>query len=140
MDPPSAISRHHQSISSRAWKEAATSPPLPRISITIANFPWKFDVYASNGSYVTFEDVINKIYSSLRKNITGEDFATVSSSDQNRATRAYEQRYRRQRSKVAYDDEKRKGMKRVDFLMGYTRFGGLYNNSRSSDQWQLSIT
>ena len=35
-----------------------------------------------------------------------------------------EQRYRRHRSSQAYDLEKRGGMKRVDFLMGKTKFLG----------------
>jgi hypothetical protein len=36
MDHPSTMSRNHHSISGRAWKEPATSPPLPSMSITIA--------------------------------------------------------------------------------------------------------
>ena len=49
-----------------------------------------------------------------------------------------EQRYRRHRSSQAYDLEKRGGMKRVDFLMGKTKFLGLAMTSHGSDVWRLS--
>ncbi|KAF8200086.1 hypothetical protein BJ912DRAFT_844203 [Pholiota molesta] len=141
MDHPSTMSRNHHSISGRAWKEPATSPPLPSMSITIANFPWKFIVYASTHNYVTFEDVVGTIYMSLRKNIKETEFRTVASAtDQRRATRAYQQRYRRQRSTALYEEEKRGGMKRVDFLMERTRFAGLSNTLRRADEWNLNIT
>ncbi|KAF8172680.1 hypothetical protein BJ912DRAFT_859949 [Pholiota molesta] len=142
MDHPYAMSRNHHPISARAWKEPATSPPLPFLSITVANFPWRFSVYASNHSYVTFQDVVETIYRSLRKNITEGEFrmAGASATDRRRATRAYEHRYRRQLSTRLYEEEKRGGMKRVDFLMERTRFAGLSNISRRPDEWHLNIT
>lgn len=141
MDHPSTISRHHQSISNRVWSEAATTPPMPFIVITVPHFAWKFNVYASNHAYVTFEDVIQTVYRSLRKNITESEFHSAASpAEQRQASRAYEQRYRRQRSTRLYEEEKRGGMKRVDFLMGRTRFGGLVSSGRRSDEWRLDVT
>lgn len=141
MDHPSTISRHHQSVSSRVWSEPATNPPMPFIVITIPHFAWKFNVYASNHSFVTFEDVVHSVYRSLRKNITQSEFhAAASPAEQRQASRAYEHRYRRQRSTRAYEEEKRGGMKRVDFLMGRTRFVGLVSSGRRSEEWRLDVT
>ncbi|KAF8164075.1 hypothetical protein BJ912DRAFT_1096819 [Pholiota molesta] len=141
LDHPSMISRHHQSISSRAWKEPATTPPLPFMTITVSSFPWKFNVHASNRVYVTFEDVVETIYRSLRKIVTEAEFHSAASpTDQRRVSRAYEQRYRRQRSTKLYEEEKRGGLKRVDFLMERTRFVALSNHSRRSDEWHLNVT
>ncbi|KAF9476173.1 hypothetical protein BDN70DRAFT_812741 [Pholiota conissans] len=139
---PSTISRRHQSLSRRIWKECATYPPLPRITITIPNFPWIIDVRATKTSYVTLEDVVDTIYASLRKTLSRSDLYAVASklapTDQYYAARAYEHRYGNRRSAEFYDDEKRRSLRRVDFLVGRTHFMGLVNNSRKSDQWQLN--
>ncbi|PPQ86203.1 hypothetical protein CVT25_006907 [Psilocybe cyanescens] len=141
MDHPSIMSRNHHSISSRALCEAATSQPLSSIRITSPYLPWTIKVHASNGSYITLEDVFNSIHRSLRTNITQSEFSSFpSEGDQRRATRAYEQRYRRQRSTRHYEEEKRGGMKRVDFLMGRSRFFGISNAGRRPDEWQLNVT
>ena len=140
-DHQSAASRNHHSISSRALCEPATNPPLPFITISSSHRPWFVKVYASNNSFVTVEDVLSSIYRSLRTNITPSEFNTFQSpTDQRRATRAYEQRYRRQRSVRVYEEEKRGGMKRVDFLMGHTQFLGISNESRRPEEWRLHVT
>jgi hypothetical protein len=141
MDHPSMITRNHHSISSRTVCEPATNPPLGFITITTPYLPWTIKVHASNGSYITLENVFDAIYRSLRTNITTSEFNSFSSqNDQRRATRAYEQRYRRQRSTRIYEEEKRGGMKRVDFLMGHSRFLGISNTGHRPDEWQLNVT
>ncbi|KAF8890277.1 hypothetical protein CPB84DRAFT_1784955 [Gymnopilus junonius] len=141
MDHPSSISRNRHSISSRALREPATNPPLPFMTITTPYLPWSIKLNASNGSFVTLEDVFDATYRSLRTNISQAEFNRFPSpNDQRRATRAYEQRYRRHHSARLYEEEKRSGMKRVDFLMGHTHFGGIVNNGRRPDEWQLYVT
>uniref|UniRef100_A0A8H7Y8Z0 DUF6699 domain-containing protein n=1 Tax=Psilocybe cubensis TaxID=181762 RepID=A0A8H7Y8Z0_PSICU len=140
VDHPSTMSRHHHPVSSRALCEAATSHPLASMKITCSYLPWTIKVHASNGSYITLEDVFDAIYRSLRTNISQSEFNSLpSESDQRRATRAYEQRYRRMRSSRHYEEEKRGGMKRVDFLMGRSRFLGI-SAGRRPDEWQLTVT
>lgn len=141
MDHPSTIlTRNNYSLSVRTLRERATTPPLSYLTITSIHLPWTIKVYASNGSYVTLEDVFDSIYRNLRTNITSAEFNLFSNQDdQRRATRAYEKRYRRLRNTRAYDEEKRGGMKRVDFLMGHTKYLGLSNSSRHPDEWQLRI-
>ncbi|PPR04641.1 hypothetical protein CVT24_011859 [Panaeolus cyanescens] len=133
--------RSHRPLSSRTCREPATYPPLAFLVITSPYLPWKIKVYPANGSYVTVEDVLASIYRSLRTNITGQDFTALSNpNDQRRATRAYENRYRRLRDPRAYDEEKRSGMKRVDFLLGHTRFLSISNSGKRVDEWYLNIT
>ena len=141
MDHPSTITTHNNySLSTRTLHEQATTPPLSFLTISSIHLPWTIKVYASNGSYVTIEDVFDSIYRTLRTNITSAEFNMFSTqNDQRRATRAYEQRYRRLRNNKAYENEKRGGMKRVDFLMGHTKFLGISNNSHRPDEWQLRI-
>jgi hypothetical protein len=136
------MSRNHHSVSSRTLREPATNPPLPFLSITSQHLPWSIKVYASsNNSFVTVEDVLSSIYRSLRTNLTSSEFNMFRSPhDQRRATRAYEERYRRHRSVRIYEEEKRGGMKRVDFLMGHTRFLGISNSGRRLEEWQLHVT
>ena len=87
------------------------------------------------------EDVLSSLYRSLRTNITPSEFNTLQSpTDRLRATRAYEQRYRRQRSVRVYEEEKRGGMKRIDFLMGHTQLLGISNESRRPEEWRLYVT
>ncbi|KAF8967254.1 hypothetical protein BDZ97DRAFT_1656512 [Flammula alnicola] len=141
MDHPSTIRRDYNSVPNHTFREAATNPPLAYLSITSPHLPWVIKVYASNGSFVTLEDVFTTIYRALRINITPAEFSSLPSpNDQRRATRAYEQRYRRQRSTRIYEEEKRGGMKRVDFLMGCTRFFGISNSGRRPDEWHLDVS
>ena len=139
MEHPSTITRNKYSLTVRTLREPATSPPLPFLTISSIHLPWTIKVYSSNGQFVTLEDVFDSLYRSLRTNITRAEFNTFPrQEDQRRASRAYEKRYRRFRNTRAYEDEKRGGMKRVDFLMGHTQFLGISSGSRP-DQWQLRV-
>jgi hypothetical protein len=141
MEHPSTITTlNNYSLSTRTLREQATTPPLPFLRITSIHLPWSIKVYASNGLFVTLEDVFDSIYRTLRTNITNAEFNMFSTQDdQRRATRAYEKRYRRLRNTRAYEEEKRGGMKRVDFLMNHTRFLSISNSSRLPDEWQLRV-
>lgn len=140
IEHPSTMTHNNYSLSTRTFREPATTPPIYFLTITSIHLPWVIKVYASNALYVTLEDVFISIYRNLRTNITGAEFHLFSKQDdQRRATRAYEKRYRRLRNTRAYEEEKRGGMKRVDFLMGHTKFLGLSNTSRHPDEWQLRI-
>ena len=79
-----------------------------------------------------------RFYSDLHTNITPHWIPTQH--HRSRATRAYEQRYRRLRRQLpserechkASESEKRAGMKRVDFLMSHTKFLGIrWKSTRS---------
>lgn len=141
VDHPSTARHTYQAISRRVLSEPATFPSTSFLRIDSPHLPWMVKVYASNGSFVSLADVLDAIYHSLRKNITSQEFDSLpTSDDRRRATQAYEQRYRRQRSSQDYKTEKQGGMKRIDFLMGHTRFLGISNYSRRSGEWSLSVS
>jgi hypothetical protein len=140
MEHSSTITRNKHFLPGRALFEPATTPPLPFLSISSIHLPWIIDVYASNGSYVTLGDLFNSIYRSLRTNITTTEFNFFPRRrDQIRATRAYEQRYRRFRNTFGNDIEKRCGMKRIDFLMNHTLFNGISKSGNHPEEWQLNV-
>jgi len=137
---PSSVHDHrHHRISSRVFTEPASTPLLRRLTIGSEHLPWTISISASNGSHATVGDVLHGVHRALRKNITPAEFSSLSSHDGRRAIRAYEQRYRRYRSTQAYEQEKRGGMKRIDFLMRKTKFWGLAMTSHGSDVWRLSV-
>ena len=140
MEHSSAITRNNHFLPGRPLHEPATTPPLSYLSISSIHLPWIIDVYASNGSYVSLGDVFNSIYRSLRTNITTTEFNFFPHRrDQVRATRAYEQRYRRFRNTFGNNMEKRCGMKRIDFLMNHTKFHGISKSGPHPDEWQLNV-
>jgi hypothetical protein len=139
-DHQSTASRKHQSISRRELCKPATKPALPFLTIYSSRLPWIIQVYASNNSFVTVEDVLSSIYRSLRTNLTPSEFHKLQFPTlQRHAVRAYEERYRRQRSVRVYEKEKYGGMKRVDFLRGHTQFLGISNDGRQPKQWHLHL-
>ena len=140
IEKPTTIVVNNHKISSQLLVEQATNPPLPALSITSSLLPWTIHVRAFNGSYVTLEDLFDVIYHSLRINIATNEFISFHQTDQTRVTRAYMQRYRRFRNITAHDHEQRGGMKRVDFLMGRTRFHSITNTGRRPDEWQLNVS
>ena len=142
IEKPTTIDVSNYTISRRLLLEQATNPPLPALSITSSLLPsrWTIHVPASNGSYVTLKDLFDAIYHSLRMNIVTNEFISLHQTDQTRATRAYKQRYRRFRDITAHDQEQRGGMKRVDFLMGHTRFHSISKTGRRPDEWQLNVS
>ena len=140
MEHSSTITRNKHFLPGRTLREPATTPPQPFLSISSIHLPWIIDVYASNGSYVSLGDVFDYIYRSLRTNITTTEFHFFPHrKDQVRATRAYEQRYRRFRNAFGRDTEKRGGMKRIDFLMAHTKFHGISKSGYKPEEWQLNV-
>ncbi|KAH0581085.1 hypothetical protein J132_02931 [Termitomyces sp. J132] len=123
--PPSAITSNHQRLSRQILYEPATSPPLRSLTIIIPDLPWTVTVRASH-EYVTIQDVLDELYYSLRRNISAREFHALPNDQARRkVAMAYEQRYRRITSPREYEDEKRLGVIRVDFLMGRNKFLGL---------------
>jgi len=102
--------------------------------------PWKIQVIAGNGSFVSVLDIINAIYHCLRAGVGGPEFSKYlpARKDQDRATAAYRQRYRRYKDPRTYDEEKRRGLRRIDFLMGHSEFRGL-SKTNSASKWFLNF-
>ncbi|KAJ7440052.1 hypothetical protein B0H11DRAFT_2163375 [Mycena galericulata] len=124
-------------LTSAGFTEPAVHPPQASITLVTPHLPWAIGVPASNGAYVTVFDVLNSIYNTLRVSATQGELNALGSQNMARASAAYIQRYRRLRGHHSYTEEKWGGIKRVDFLMGYTRMYGL-SPTESPDVWQLN--
>lgn len=139
---PSTITSHRVGLSQRMLDEPATSPPLTTMTLFSPYLRWSIVITASTGrrgGFVTVGDVLDGVYRSLRNNITSAEFYSLpGEKERRRVTKAYEQRYRRIHGEREYDDEKRRGVRRVDFLMGNTRFIGLSPAPHSRDAWILN--
>jgi len=147
-DPPSGPSLSLRSRDvvrslSRALDESATNPPVRSITINCRHLPWTIRVHASGPcGFVTVNDVLTQIYHTLRKHLSSSEYNLLGSShDKERAGDAYRRRYRRFRDSRAYDDEKQGGMRRIDFLMDSSRFGGLTRgvNAYGEEGWMMSV-
>ncbi|KIK54935.1 hypothetical protein GYMLUDRAFT_129337, partial [Collybiopsis luxurians FD-317 M1] len=137
--PPSTITTTYSGLSTTTFAEPAIYPPVSSLTIQIPHHTWPISVHASfNGQYVTVNDVFSAIYHSLRNNVSSTDYHAIPSrKDAEKVRMAYETRYRRLRDRYAYESEKRQGLKRVDFLVGHTRFIGLTVSSHNPGVWVL---
>jgi hypothetical protein len=129
---------HHLVVSGTDFLEPAVYPPRLAISIVIPDFPWVIPVNGvSDGRYVTVADVLSKLHRFLRTNITEAEFIGLETEKRKlRATEAYFRRCTRLQGLRGYREEKEQGMKRVDFLLGRTKFGGL-SPTCTADVWRL---
>lgn len=134
--PPMTISSRHPSLSPRTLSEAATNPPCSKMTIISPNLLWPLVVYSGRTGYVSVSDILSVLYHHLRVNVTSMEFHSFPSPrDQRRVTSAYNNRCEDIRDPRMREGEKRQGVKRVDFLMGRTRFTGL--TSSGPDAWVL---
>ena len=153
--------------SSSSSPSSLLSPPSSPDSPGYASPTGSFDSSSSSFSsyvhlpgpemtrYITVRDVLTEIYYALRAPISHSEYAQLSyERDRERAGRAYKRRYRRVLSSSAgphhedssddsrrereYEDEKKAGLRRVDFLMEKTRFGGL-SRGRGPGEWVLHV-
>ncbi|KAF8919229.1 hypothetical protein CPB85DRAFT_1156635, partial [Mucidula mucida] len=136
------ISTSYASLSSRSGllSEPAISPPLSRMTITSPHLAWPIQVEPKlNGAYITVSDVLGAIYHSLRQNIRPAEFHSLpGKNDMQRVTAAYQARYRRIPNRTSYEEEKKAGVKRVDFLKGKIIFAGLSCGS-SVHSWIMTV-
>jgi len=98
----------------------------------VSNYlPWTLIVVPIHASphphpYVTVADVLKTLYTALRLAVTPAEYDALPSIEAKfRVVAAYENRCRMSGGGNTYDEEKRKGVKRIDFLMGRNQFAGL---------------
>ncbi|KAJ7167089.1 hypothetical protein C8R46DRAFT_1272378 [Mycena filopes] len=150
--PPSCVSTRYHGVPTAAFLEPATYPPQTALTLTTPHLPWAISVVAAaNGRFVTVSDVLSSVYLALRANATHAEFLTlgapklmhlVSEACRRRCERERVVRGRgRGRRRIFLDlEDKQMGViRRVDFLMGYTRFGGI-EPGREFGVWQLHIS
>lgn len=121
--------------------QPATFPAQTALTVTSALLPWPIIIRGQPGSYVTVEDVLYTIFTHLRKTVTGDEFlGYLSPQAQARASEAYRRRYHRLRNNDDYHKEKRKGARRVDFLLEYNRWSGLISTVHGPAVWEMKVS
>jgi len=124
--------------------QPATNPPTARMRITHRSIlQWPIDLRLQYDGYqmgsgsqtpITVGDVLYMIYTSLRRQITHDDWYQLSSFKHDAVTRAY---YRRCRSVPSMQaQEVGQGVKRVDYLKERYMFAGLIK-AFDEDGWKL---
>ncbi|KAJ6564707.1 hypothetical protein B0H19DRAFT_1141774 [Mycena capillaripes] len=137
---PSLISSPFPGISAAGYFEPAVYPPQHAIKLVTPHLPWTISVAASNAKYVTVSDVLNEIYRTLRVTAMPGEFEDLRTDKLKRRVRAsYTHRCEHLRGYRGYTQEKVEGVKRVDFLTGYTMFQGIAP-TELPDVWQLTIS
>lgn len=123
--------------------EPATNPPVPSLTIKGPTLHWPVFVTPSPflaTKYVTVVDVLNCLYHELRTNVLKHEYETVPHADRRNVDAAFFSRCRQISDPEARKDEHRKGVKRVDFLMGRNRFLGLSGTRKHPNIWELNVS
>lgn len=124
--------------------EPATSPPLTVLTITHSTLKWVIEVEPKDpepGAYVSVNDVFIAIFKELRVPIHSTDYAELTDHEERTAVdAAYYARCGRVPDPQARSLEHQKGIKRVDLLMGRTKFLGLSGTFSGPGHWELNTS
>ncbi|KAH7887221.1 hypothetical protein F5I97DRAFT_1120778 [Phlebopus sp. FC_14] len=119
-------------ISSAELAEPATYPPITRMRITHDAIPqWPIDLQYHYDQYtmqttsppITLGDVLYMVHSSLHRQITQQDWARLSLTEETNVARAYTRRCKSVPSTAHL--EASQGVKRIDYLLEKHIFRGL---------------
>jgi len=130
-------------LSSQTLEEPATSPPLPFLFITHPDLKYNVEVFPKDptpGAIVSVNDVFTTLFKELRLAIHPLDYAELPEGDVRSAVdAAYYERCGRVPDTQVRSLELRKGIKKIDLLMGRTTFLGLSGTLSASDIWELNL-
>ncbi|KAF7986311.1 hypothetical protein HWV62_35272 [Athelia sp. TMB] len=103
--------------------EYATAPPVRALNITCGLAPaWKITAQNPRGGGVTVADVLRAVHAALHAPLAHGEWAALAGKQRARVAAAYEERWRGAADPAG---ERMQGLRRVDALLGCTRFGGL---------------
>ncbi|KAK7441526.1 hypothetical protein VKT23_016516 [Stygiomarasmius scandens] len=138
---PSTVERYH---STSVLSESATDPPMPSLIVTCPHLNWELFITPSldsRRSYVSVSDVFHSLYSGLRAAVHPVEYEALPSQDTvNNVNQAYFSRCRNIGDYYTQLEEQKKGVKRVDFLMGRNRFLGLSSRRGDTRIWELNVS
>ncbi|KAF8914385.1 hypothetical protein CPB84DRAFT_1669622, partial [Gymnopilus junonius] len=138
--PPTNI-EHNYPV--QAFSEPATSPPMSSLLISHPFLKFHIEVLPSTpiaGAYVSVSDVLAKLYRELRLAIHPMEYAELPDGETRQTVDvAYYTRCARLRDPEDRMLEERKGIKKIDLLMGNTRFLGLSGTLSGPEIWELNV-
>ncbi|KAJ7459331.1 hypothetical protein FB451DRAFT_1046278 [Mycena latifolia] len=125
-----------------SFLDPATYPPLASLTVLSRHIAWPIFVYPSSiGAFVSVLDVLMAVSASLRLAVRRAEYDTLPAGD---ARQSVDDAYFARCRMVADEGERRiealKGVKRVDFLVGKTRFLGLSGPLEGLHVWELNVS
>ncbi|KAG7087267.1 hypothetical protein E1B28_013246 [Marasmius oreades] len=125
--------------------EAATTPAVPYVKLVSKFLPWEIEIHSSSSpdgqhSFVSVADVLGGLYCALRIQVTNGEFSECDKQED--VTAAFKERCRLvgvEQGDEAAESQRRKGIRRVDFLRGNLKFCGLTAVAQSPRQLKFSV-
>ena len=105
--------------------QLATSPPLTTMNIVCDIFPESWPIEIRQTEYITLEDVLEAIYTTLGRKITRELYDSLKGVKRERVKAAYTQRCNMGADEQERELRKSRGVTRIDCLLDHTLFAGL---------------
>ncbi|PBK80301.1 hypothetical protein ARMGADRAFT_81571 [Armillaria gallica] len=103
------------------------SQDLPENMILVSRYlPWRIHISQSS-----VRDMVVALYTALRTRVTDEEMNAVGGKD---VMKDFAKRVERMG-----EEERRKGVRRVDFLLGYTRFVGIEHSTDEPGVWKICL-
>ena len=123
-DRSSASSRSFESVDMAILSDQATYPASSSITLFTEALPWSITVTARS-TFVTVYDVLQALHSSLRLQVTVAEWASLSRTSQEVIGANFSKRVDGFSDRGKRGKQLGKGVRRLDFLVGRTRFYGI---------------
>ncbi|KAF9783810.1 hypothetical protein BJ322DRAFT_881242 [Thelephora terrestris] len=104
--------------------EPAICSAFSTIILLTEALPWSVTVTARS-TFVTLFDVLQSLHSSLRRQVTKAEWASLPRASQEVIAASFHKRVGGFSDRVKRDKQSKKGVRRLDFLVGRTRFFGI---------------
>ncbi|KAH9931035.1 hypothetical protein B0H21DRAFT_97880 [Amylocystis lapponica] len=119
---------------------AATHPPRSELTLRVPGYPWAVTVSPrAPTACVTVLDVLYHIHRNLHKGVRVDEGRTGTRALRASVRRAYTARVDAVVDAKAREAEKRKGMRRIDYLLGKDVFDGLRLERGEGEAWTLEM-
>jgi hypothetical protein len=123
-NPPAPRSLH---VHPTHLTQSATNPPVHSLKLLSQRLPWVVSVQpmSPGARFVTVCDVLQALYTNLHKHVKQDEFDTYNKSGQDAISTTFYSRLNKIQNEIMRVEERKKGLRRVDTLMGRTRVKGL---------------
>ncbi|KAF8431095.1 hypothetical protein L210DRAFT_3306671, partial [Boletus edulis BED1] len=123
----------------KVFDEPATQPSMHTMTLIIDQFPWRLTIPPTK-HYVSVRDLLEALYCFLRHPVLPTEYKMLPTQAlKDEVSVAFHRRCGRAPSREAADEQYHRGVRRVDFLRGRTRFMGLSSTKVGPDVWTLNL-
>jgi len=128
-----------RSLTTKVLEEPVTQPGMHTMTLAINHFPWQLTTQPTK-RYVSVRDLLEALYCFLRHPVLPSEYNMLPTQAlKDEVSTAFHNRCGSAPSKEACDEQYQKGVKRVDFLRGRTRFMGLSSTKAGPNVWTLNL-